>query len=152
MSNFRRIWSCIRFSSPSLLKRNIVFFRSQNMISQSCSVSRTNMLSIKIMPVPSLFESILCYSNVLPGANIADNFWAVNNTLLQTSTIQRTILCWPAVTLPPVIFIICRPQQFHIITCYNHGNYIGLVTLFQIDQASLYADTQLTVYLLAEQN
>ena len=35
---------------------------------------------------------------------------------------------------------------------YTHGNYIGLATLFQIDQATLYADTQLTVYLLAEQN
>ena len=37
-----------------------------------------------------------------------------------------------------------------------HGNYIGLATLFQRDQATLYADneltnTQLTVYLLAEQ-
>ena len=39
----------------------------------------------------------------------------------------------------------------------KHGNYTGLATLLQIDQATLYADneltnTQLTVYLLAEQN
>ena len=39
----------------------------------------------------------------------------------------------------------------------THGNYIGLATLFQIDQATLYADneltnTQLTVYLFAEKN
>ena len=39
----------------------------------------------------------------------------------------------------------------------THGNYKGLATLLQIDQATLYADneltnTQLTVYLLAEQN
>ena len=50
------------------------------------------------------FESILCYSNVLPGANITYNFWAVNHTFLQTSTIQRTILHWPAVILPPLLF------------------------------------------------
>ena len=40
---------------------------------------------------------------------------------------------------------------------FNQGNYIGLATLFQIYQATLYADneltnTQLTVYLLAEQD
>ena len=44
-----------------------------------------------------------------------------------------------------------------MLNCFIHGNYIGLATLFQIDKATLYADneltnTQLTVYLLAEQN
>ena len=44
-----------------------------------------------------------------------------------------------------------------LIVNLTHGNYIGMATLFQIDQATLHADneltnTQLTVYLLAEQN
>ena len=51
----------------------------------------------------------------------------------------------------------CLHIMFLLSLGTTHGNYIGLATLFQIDQATLYADneltnTQLTVYLLAEQN
>ena len=42
-----------------------------------------------------------------------------------------------------LIFKLMYYQCKTLLMTYNHGNYIGLATLFQIDQATLYADNEL---------
>ena len=84
------------------------------------------------MPVPSLLENIFSYSNVLPGARVTHNFGAENNTLLQTSTIQKTILCWRKVTLPSDIIIICSfagLNNFALLLDVFNGRYAVLESL-----------------------